>query len=116
MEPLQIPLSPSPTPATPLHRQLAGEAADRGERAWEAGGDRREFGEETGEGKIEGRTEGGESGDNRGEGAEVGSEEGKEEEEPTQVMELKQGELLTGSEELESDSCFQQVEDKGEIL
>ncbi|XP_023118806.1 stathmin domain-containing protein 1 [Amphiprion ocellaris] len=94
VEPLRSPLFPDAAPA-PLHDgQIASEAAEGGEWARQAGSD----------GRDERR------GDNRGGGAERGSEE------LTQVEELKAGQLLSASGELESDSSFQHVEDKDGIF
>ncbi|XP_008305016.1 stathmin domain-containing protein 1 [Stegastes partitus] len=103
VEPLRSLLIPDATPAPLLHSQIAGEAAEGRQWVRQAGMDGR------------GDEGGGESRDNRG--AEGGSEDGeREEEELTQVEELKAGQLLSASGELESDSSFHRAEDNEEMF
>ncbi|XP_042290771.1 stathmin domain-containing protein 1 [Thunnus albacares] len=119
VEPLQSPLTPDPTPGPLVYSRIIREAAEGGECVRESGGDGRETKEEVNTaGKKEEMNEAPESGDTNREGrggAERINEE-EEEEELTQVEELKAGQLLSASGELESDSSFQYAEDKEEVF
>ncbi|KAI3358594.1 hypothetical protein L3Q82_015002, partial [Scortum barcoo] len=98
-----------------LSSQILYQEPESGELAREVGGDSRECGESD----SRGREEGGEKGDNKGEGAEgvsEGGHRGEEEEEPAQVEEHTNDQLLVASGELESDSSFQHAEDKEEMF
>ncbi|KAI9539924.1 hypothetical protein NQZ68_001857 [Dissostichus eleginoides] len=109
VEPLHPSLTPEPLAPQP-HSQITREAAEGGEWVREDAGDGRE--EISRADKREGKREkGGGRGNNRGVSGDG------EEEEFTQVEELKKDQLLlTASGELESDSSFQQVDDKDEIF
>ncbi|KAF3833888.1 hypothetical protein F7725_025092 [Dissostichus mawsoni] len=109
VEPLHPSLTPEPLAPQP-HSQITREAAEGGEWVREDAGDGRE--EISRADKREGKREkGGGNGNNRGVSGDG------EEEEFTRVEELKKGQLLlTASGELESDSSFQQVDDKDDIL
>ncbi|KAK9526843.1 hypothetical protein VZT92_015520 [Zoarces viviparus] len=107
VEPLQLPPTPNPLDPQP-HSQITREEAEGGEWGREADRDGREGMGETD--KREGRRAKG------GGSAERGSEDGDGKGEETQVEELKEDNLLTASEELESDSSFQHAEDKEEIF
>ncbi|XP_037549177.1 stathmin domain-containing protein 1 [Nematolebias whitei] len=102
VESLQSPPSLGVTPASPL--QIPREDAEGGERVREAGGDGRE---ETRRGRLN------EGGDN-----EQGREDGgvEEKEEVTHVEELKAGEFLPNSKELESDSSFQHPQEEETLV
>ncbi|KAM6904094.1 stathmin domain-containing protein 1 [Lycodopsis pacificus] len=107
VEPLQLPPTPNPLDPQP-HSQITREEAEGGEWGREADRDGREGMGETD--KREGRRAKG------GESAERGSEDGDGKGEETQVEELKEDNLLTASEELESDSSFQHAENKEEMF
>ncbi|KAM4550560.1 uncharacterized protein stmnd1 [Fundulus diaphanus] len=108
VESLHLPTISEPSPASPLHSQIAHKAAMGGEWVKEAAGDNRGFRE--GE-KVSQEAE------EKGDCQEGRAEEGEmEQEEVTQVEELRRSEPLSALEELESDSSFQHAEDKDEIF
>ncbi|XP_041665578.1 stathmin domain-containing protein 1 [Cheilinus undulatus] len=111
VETLQSPLIPD-TPNPPPQSQIPREAAEGGELVREAAGDGRESQEDTSRAeRRDGRVEGGGRGESTGAKRQGESGDGEEEVEFTQVEELKEGELLTASGELECDTSFQQVEE-----
>ncbi|XP_036001050.1 stathmin domain-containing protein 1 [Fundulus heteroclitus] len=108
VESLHLPPISEPSPASPLHSQMAHKAAMGGQWVKEAAGDNGGFRE--GENASQEAEEKGDCQEGRAEEGEM------EEEEVTQVEELRRSELLAALEELESDSSFQHAEDKDETF
>ncbi|XP_029976961.1 stathmin domain-containing protein 1 [Salarias fasciatus] len=115
VEPLQSPLSPDPPRGPQVYGQITGGAAEEEEEesCREAASDGRQHEAKT-------RRSDAKAGQSRADQGETAKREGEEEqnekEELTRVEEFRADKVVSTSWELESDSSFQQAEDKDEIF